>query len=164
MNRPIRYSFLALAALLLFSAAGCGPPDYYECAGVVTKDGEPVPWVMIEFMPDEIDTVRPPRGIADKEGNFVMKSARKIGVPPGTYTVRIIDPAADDGGQTIKPGDEHYENYSYVVDRYSAQKSDLKYTADSHQSSFELKADTREYTGPAVQQENVQNTTDSADE
>ena len=164
MNRSKRYSFLAIAPLLLFSAAGCGPPDYYECAGVVTHDGEPVPWVMIEFVPDEIDTVRPPLAVADKEGKFVMKSGRKIGVPPGTYTVHILDPAADDGDQTIKEGEEHYENYSYVVDRYSVMKSDLKYTADSHQSSFELKADTREYTGPEVPDEKIRNTTDGADE
>ncbi|MEM7476220.1 MAG: hypothetical protein AAF483_14595 [Planctomycetota bacterium] len=164
MKSSFRLGGSALLCAILFSTLGCGPPDYYKCSGVVTKDGEPVPWVQIRFAPDEIDAVRPPIGIADINGQFEMKSARKIGVPPGSYTVHIFDPAADDGGQTIKPGDDHYENYSYVVDRYSPDKSDLKYTADSHQTSFELKLDTKEYTGPEIKAEVMENTTDTADE
>ncbi|GIW98974.1 MAG: hypothetical protein KatS3mg111_2307 [Pirellulaceae bacterium] len=84
-----------------------------------------------------------------------MKTGRHIGVPPGSYIVHIEDPAAADGGQTSTDPD-----YLYVVDRYSPLKSDLKYLADAHRTDFELKLDTREYTGPPVREEKIRNTTD----
>lgn len=149
----------ALSALLslsfLVAAVGCGPPDYYKCSGVVTHDGRPVPFLQITFKPDILDSTRPPMAIADKDGKFEMKCGREIGVPPGTYTVLIEDPAAADGGKTSTEAD-----YLYVVDRYSPQKSSLKYESDAHRADYELKLDTSEYTGPPVREQVIRNTTD----
>lgn len=152
----LRFSWGLLVTSLAF-VVGCGTPDYYTTSGTVTKDGEAIPHVQITFSPDMIDSVRPPMTIADENGKFEMKTGREYGVPPGGYTVHIQDPAAADGLQTSTE-----ENYLYVIDRYSPQKSDLKYTADAHRSDLELKLDTKEYTGPKVRDEKVQNTTDGA--
>ncbi len=114
-----------------------------------------MPWVQITFQPEIADSVRPPIAIADENGRFEMTSGRNKGVPPGTYIVHIEDPAAADGGQTSTEPD-----YLYVIDRYSPYKSDLKYVADQHRTDYELKLDTKEYTGPEVRQDQVQNTTD----
>lgn len=159
MIQMMRRSFAALLLATLTIAVGCGPPEAYTCKGVATHDGAPVPHLEITFAPENPDSTRPPRAKSDENGNFEMKWGAKRGVPPGNFTIHILDPQAADGGDTSKMVDDP-EAYKYVVDRYSPYKSDLKYTSDSHQSNFELKLDTKEYTGPEIRQEVIKNTTD----
>lgn len=156
-----RIGLACLFGTLLCSFVGCGEPDFYTCSGIVTHDGKPVDGLEINFAPDLLDSVRPPIAMSKEGGKFEMKTARNRGVPPGTYTIHIMDPAAANGGDTSKQleGDAAVA-YRYVVDRYSPQKSDLKYTADAHRSDFEIKLDTAEYSGPKVKEDKVQNTTD----
>lgn len=151
---------LSAVALFALTSIGCGPPDFYELAGTVTKDGKPLPFVQITMMPDAIDSTRPPMTIADKDGKFVMKCGRELGVPPGTYTVVIADPSHDDGGTTPKKSDAFYDDYMYAVERYSADNSDLKYESDAHRSDYELALDTKEYSKPKVPLHDLENTTD----
>lgn len=145
-----------LGLALLFTAVGCGPPDYYACSGTVTHDGKPIGSLQITLEPVILDSVRPPMCLAKPDGSFELKTGRERGVPPGTYKVIIEDPAAADGLQTSTE-----EDYLYVIDRYGPAKSDMTYEADQHRSDFELKLDTKEYTGPPVRQTEVQNTTDT---
>lgn len=151
----LRFSLAAGMILALASLVGCGPPDYYRVNGTVTKDGSPVPYLQITFQPIPLDRCRPPMTIANEEGFFEMKCGRNYGVPPGTYTVHIEDPAEADGGKTSTEPD-----YLYVVDRYSPVKSDLLYESDAHRTGWELKLDTSEYTGPKVNKDVIKNTTD----
>ncbi len=139
---------------------GCGPPDYYTLSGTVTKDGKPIPYLQITMMPDAIDSTRPPMCLSKEDGSFVMRTGRESGVPPGTYTIHIEDPAEADGGRTPKQSDAFYEDYMYVIERYSADNSDLKYEADAHQSGYELQLDTKEYTKEKVPLQQIENTTD----
>ncbi len=139
MNR-IFASFIMAVALQL---CGCETPKFYDCEGVLTHDGRPVPYVQITFAPDIIDSVRMPLGVTDAEGRFEMFCGRHLGVPPGSYTVYVEDPGAADGRQTSTDPD-----YLYVIDRYSEGKSDFKYVADQHRLEFELKLDTKEFAPP----------------
>ncbi|MFN3192097.1 MAG: carboxypeptidase-like regulatory domain-containing protein [Aureliella sp.] len=157
MNTKI--ASLVATGLCLFLFVGCGPPETYSCSGTVTHDGEPVPYLEIVFEPENPDATRPPRAMANENGEFEMKWGRKKGVPPGNYNIHILDPAEADGGDTSKQAPDP-EKYKYVVDRYSPLKSDLKYVSDANRSGYELKLDTKEYTGPDVKQEKMQNTTD----
>lgn len=143
-------SCLALAWL-----TGCGTPDYYQCEGIVTHEGKPVGPLLITFQPEDPEAGRPPTAISDENGKFKMESGREAGVPPGNYIINVVDPVAADGRKMSTAPE-----YLYVIDRYSPEKSDVKYTADSHQSNFELKLDKKEYTGPPIRKAaEVQNTT-----
>lgn len=155
MLRTISY---AVVAAVLATSVGCGPPDFYSCSGTITHDGTPVPQVEIHFRPDNPDQ-RPPNTLTNDDGTFTMRTGREVGVPPGNYTIFVVDPIAADGGQTFKEGDDEYKMYSYVIDRYSANKSDYKITIESHESNLEVKLDTSEYTGTA-KTETFDNSTD----
>lgn len=139
---------------------GCGPPDYYTFSGTVTKDGKPIPHVQITMMPDAIDSTRPPMCLSKEDGSFVMRTGRETGVPPGSYTIHIEDPAEADGGRTPKESDAYYEDYMYVIERYSPDNSDLNYEADAHQNDYALTLDTKEYTKEKVPLKKTKNTTD----
>lgn len=143
-----RIFLLLAAACTLLVCAGCEPPRFYKCAGVVTRDGNPVPFLQISFAPHIIDSVRMPIAVSDENGHFEMYSVRNAGVPPGSYTVYVEDPSEADGRQTSTEPD-----YLYVIDRYSPFKSDYKYVADSDRIDFELKLDTKPYTGPEQPEE-----------
>lgn len=136
---------LVFVTLVLGICIGCEPPKFYDCEGVVTRDGKPIPRLQITFAPDIIDSVRMPLGLSDEQGRFEMFSGRNMGVPPGAYRVYVEDPGAADGRQTSDDPD-----YLYVINRYSAEKSDYKYVADRDQLDFELKLDTKEYVPPAA--------------
>lgn len=151
-----RFILLGLVAFCV----GCGEPDYYTLSGTATKDGKPLPHLQITLAPDMLDSTRPPMAMSQEDGTFIMRCGRESGVPPGEYTFHIQDPAEADGGTTPKKTDPFYDDYMYVVERYSPGNSDLKYTADAHRSGFELKLDEKEYTKPKVSTRKTRNTTD----
>ncbi len=134
---------LVFVTLVIGFCIGCEPPKFYDCEGVVTRDGKPIPQLQITFTPDIIDSVRMPLGLSDDQGRFEMFSGRNMGVPPGSYRVYVEDPGAADGRQTSDNPD-----YLYVINRYSPEKSDYKYVADRDQLDFELKLDTKDYVPP----------------
>ena len=133
--------FVLLATLL-----GCGQPDFYQCEGVVTHEGKPIPGLQLDFMPENPDLGRPPYAITDESGRFELTTGRDNGLIPGKYSVSVQDPGAADGRKTSTAPE-----YLYVIDRYSSAKSDLKYEANKHEPNLELKLDKKDYTGPPVQ-------------
>ncbi len=135
---------VGLVSLLGF-VLGCGKADFYQCEGVATHDGKPVPFLQVDFLPVDPNLGRPPFAMTDENGRFQLTTGREYGLVPGSYKVSVQDPGAADGRKTsTEPA------YLYVIDRYSDQKSDITYEADRHNKNFELKLDTKEYTGPAV--------------
>ena len=132
MKIDLRRFPLALILCSLTLAVGCGQPDFYQCDGTVTLDGKPIGNLQVTFAPGNPDD-RPPIAMTDASGKFQMTTGREIGIKPGDYKVVIEDPGAADGRKTsTEPG------YLYVVDRYSAAKSDLMYKADHHESNYEI--------------------------
>ncbi len=155
---------LCLVLSLLFWAVGCGPPDFYTLSGTVTSDGVPLPYIQITLEPGAIESTRPPMTLTDAEGKFEMKSGRNRGVPPGSYTVHIEDPAYANGGKTHKPSEPFYENYEYACLRYSSVNSDLRYEADAHRTEYQVKLDTTEPNEPLVPLDVEEDTTGEDDE
>ena len=128
-----------LWGVVLGLCLGCDEPKFYQCEGIITHDGQPVPGLQINFEPVIIDSVRSPIGLTDADGRFEMTTGRHRGVPPGEYKVHIVDPREADGRRTsTEPA------YLYVIDRYSPQNSDYRYTADRHREEFEMQLDTRD--------------------
>ncbi|MCA9194575.1 MAG: hypothetical protein KDB03_22545 [Planctomycetales bacterium] len=129
---------LGLCSLLwiLCTAVGCGPPEFCRVEGIVTHKGKPVPFLQISFSPVDPELVRPPLGFSDKEGKFQMRTARTEGVKRGEYHIFVDDPERVGGGRTSTEPD-----YLYVIDRYSAENTDITVDFQNHQDNFELKLD-----------------------
>jgi hypothetical protein len=132
MNFAGRRASMFGLLIVLAITVGCGQPDFYTCDGTVTLDGKPIGKLQITFAPDNPDD-RPPIALTDEAGKFQMSTGSAMGVKPGNYKVVIEDPGAADGRKTSTEPD-----YVYVVGRYSGDKTDLTYTADRHQSDYQI--------------------------
>lgn len=88
LSRSLHCSLGAGVVLLLLT--GCGShPATGQVSGVVTYDGEPLPYADIRFIPDPLG----PRGAiakTDQAGRYrLMYSVDRAGVIPGNYRVVI---------------------------------------------------------------------------
>jgi hypothetical protein len=95
-NSPLRRTVLATVAALVLLAAGCsGGPQFAEVEGVVTLDGQPLPEVAIEFMPDpeKGNTAHHSIAYTDAQGHFTMHCERPVtaGVAVGIHRIVIRD-------------------------------------------------------------------------
>ena len=123
-------------ALVLLFAVGCCEPDFYRVSGVATRNGQPMEFLQITFVPDNAELVRPPIAMTDKEGKFKLTTGSIAGVKKGAYSIYIDDPERVGGGKTSTE-----EDYVHVITRYSAANSDLKIDVDRHMDDFQLKLD-----------------------
>ncbi|WP_153556117.1 carboxypeptidase-like regulatory domain-containing protein [Roseimaritima sediminicola] len=127
------------AALLLIPVllTGCTPDTgYYDVAGVVTHNGQPVPKVFITFHPANTDVHPEAMAMTDEEGRFELAVGSTPGVPPGEHTVWAMDPAALNGGATSDAPE-----YKAVITKYAPGASTYKVTIDQDETDLELKLD-----------------------
>jgi hypothetical protein len=123
-------------AFVLVFVAGCGSPDFCRVSGVATRNGQPMKFLQITFVPDDAELVRPPIAMTDKDGKFRLTTGSIVGVKKGAYSIHIDDPERVGGGKTSTEAD-----YVHVINRYSAQNSDLKLDVSRHIDNYELKLD-----------------------
>jgi hypothetical protein len=101
---------LVAGGIILVVLAGCGQrlPPWGSVAGVVTQEGKPIERALVQFrnLKAGIEVL----DVTDKEGRFVMKSARFAGLPAGTYQVSIeallgnrAETTADKGPSAPRP-------------------------------------------------------------
>ena len=98
-----RFRRLLLACLPTVLLVGCGGgpeganiPELFEVDGTVTKDGEPVPDLYIEFRGHSAP--RYSQAVTDENGYYRMSYANDIfGVPAGTADIHISDLGAEIG-------------------------------------------------------------------
>ena len=95
MTRPT--AFLLVLLPLLF--AGCGQvPPMGTVSGVVTLDGQPLPDVEVQFLPDPEQGTRGATAscYTDEQGRFTLRTERhhKDGALVGTHRVVFVDIAA----------------------------------------------------------------------
>lgn len=111
------------AVWLALAAAGCAPagPTYYDVAGTVTFDGEPIPEGSIVFLPAD-DPALPPVGGNIVEGKYAIKAYS------GSFHVKIFA-SRENPEKTIEtPGGEDIViRDQYLPERYN-EKTEL--TAD----------------------------------
>lgn len=76
----------AAVAAVLLAAVGCDSgPKVVKISGVATHKGEPVPSLLITFMPDN---GRPSWGITDKDGRYSLEyDEQQKGAVVGMHTV-----------------------------------------------------------------------------
>jgi hypothetical protein len=71
------------------SLGGCGPsgPELAAVTGTVTRNGEPLPEMNVEFRPE---SGRPSTGRTNEQGVYVLQyTSEQAGAIPGQHTVRI---------------------------------------------------------------------------
>lgn len=102
-----RYAAPSLVALFVLSSlVGCGQsgPKLATVSGVVTVNGEPTPFVMVEFQPEENGS--PSIGYTDGDGRYTLQFSRdRRGAMLGKHVVRLdfdYDPGSDDARPPFK--------------------------------------------------------------
>lgn len=94
-----KISLLFLLAMVL----GCGDnrPTLVPIKGKLTLDGKPVPFKHVKFLPVNVTPGIGGGGVTDKDGNFSLIANRpgsvkdEAGVPPGAYSVVVVEPLYD---------------------------------------------------------------------
>ncbi|MCA9133137.1 MAG: carboxypeptidase regulatory-like domain-containing protein [Planctomycetales bacterium] len=104
MSRPqlpsiacIRLSILSLSALL---NCGCSPskPQLADVSGIITLDGDPLPYKSVTFVPIDGSKSNGAAGYSDGQGRYTLKAyAAGVvedhdGCPPGEYRVVVDEP------------------------------------------------------------------------
>lgn len=89
--RTSRWLGVAVMALTLIPAAGCGGRGKYPVEGkVVFRDGSPCTWGLVMFDSLEAEVKTSSRGHIQKDGSFFMSTEQeKDGVPEGRYRVCV---------------------------------------------------------------------------
>ena len=88
-RRAIRAAGLLTALAPLVALAGCGTkgPEVVPVSGTVTRGGEPVANLYLDFIPDE---GRPSWGITDERGRFTLDYSKdQKGARVGMHTVAV---------------------------------------------------------------------------
>jgi len=98
--------------LCLGLSSGCGRPALPQVTAMVTLDGQPLPGVLVTFVPEATEAAAPLRsmGISDDSGRLKLQAeSRQAGVVAGTHRVIIEDlailsaPRSDDGTVLTMP-------------------------------------------------------------
>ncbi len=135
MNKLI--SFFGLVVLLV-AISGCGGeaiPELVEFEGTVLINGNPVPEVMVRFLPDpEKDNLgRNSTGVTDENGKFVLKyggDSEKLGAAVGWHRICLIDIMAENSRDEPIP-------HRFSMDLTEAASTPLSHEVKAKES-FEL--------------------------
>jgi hypothetical protein len=79
--------FLALAAISLVFASGCGSAYNSSVAGVVKLDGKTLPRGLVGFHP--VSAGPSAYAVIDENGGYTVRTGRESGLPPGEYCVTV---------------------------------------------------------------------------
>lgn len=142
MNRfASRLAGLSIAAAL----AGCtgGAPEIVEIEGTVTYQGQPVPDLLIYFVPT---SGRPSWGVSDEQGRFVLDYDYDYdGAKVGTHTVWLadqganVDPTLAMSGLATKK--KRAPELAALIAKYGRDVSTLKVEVTKADKNFQLKLD-----------------------
>jgi hypothetical protein len=136
------HSFRVLPLIFgMLVLAGCGSgSNAVEVSGIVTRNGKPVPYLTIHFVPEN---GRSSWGVTDENGQFSMKQDKKTpGVLIGTHIVwvewRPLTPVDEmDPKNAKKPFD-----LASIAEKFGTEaRSPLKITIDKSVDNLEIKLD-----------------------
>lgn len=121
---------------LLFCGCGDSGPKLYTVKGVAKRNGKPVAFLYISFLPDNEQTKAASTGASDENGRFEMRIGGTPGVYPGEVTVTAHDPLIEMGSKSSTDPD-----YLEVIKKYAPGKSTMKLTIDKNMSDLQLNLD-----------------------
>ncbi|MCA9203132.1 MAG: hypothetical protein KDA59_08805 [Planctomycetales bacterium] len=142
-----RSVLMLLLSVSLLPLVGCGPagPKTVPVSGTVTLNGQPVPHLVVHFMPDE---GRPSWGYTDEQGRFTLNYTRdRDGAELGKHKVWFVyEPKAQDAGQEMewmKSGPPRAsEELAAALQKYGSDSaSPLTLDVQQSESDLQLKLD-----------------------
>ena len=136
MNRRLGSHGMLVLCMLAIVGCGTSGPKLYQIKGTVTREGKPVKYLYITFIPDDDGTKAVSVGASDKEGHFEMKIASTPGVFPGPHKIFCHDPLLDMGSKTSTEPD-----YLACIKEYAPGKSPLTINVEKNNYNYELKMD-----------------------
>jgi hypothetical protein len=114
---------LAVFALALAAAAGCGSKMYPVQGKVVYKDGQPLPGGQVIFEPEDPEAKFSVRGDIQADGTFQMGTfTDDDGVPAGTYRAAVVPKPSPNPDARPRPPPPIHPRFGRF------DKSGLKYT------------------------------------
>ena len=136
---PCSRGFVAGLLVILASVGGCSSqrgPEIVEVSGIVTRDGQPVPDLFLNFLPEDHRYGRPSSAMTDANGRFRLEYGRdpKYGAQVGQHTVfvtnksRPSNPLEEDNlitGRTKKA--KTAIDYQAIFAKYSRESTPLKH-------------------------------------
>ena len=130
--------FITTFSFSLLLVAGCGPKGHNrtEVSGLITLDGELLPsGLTVKFTPQE--SGKPVgAGSVDRESRyFIYGAPGEIGLNPGTYSVSVEVPFADEPGPYSGPPELEKVK---IPEAFQTGKSSLTYTAPSGGGTFNI--------------------------
>ncbi len=96
IGNVVNIRFLLVLVGLVVSIGGCGRksnlPPLAEVTGTVTLDGEPLPGMYLQFVPNRsAGTVGPPAvGQIGSDGRYELRTAGQMGALVGSHRVKIV--------------------------------------------------------------------------
>ncbi len=134
----VRSVGICLLATMMLMSAGCGDsgPKLYKIKGTLMYKGKPVPYVLLQFTPDDEKTKAAASSGTDEKGRFEMKIGSEPGVFPGPHKISCMDPQSIMGGKSSTDPD-----YLEVIKKFAPGKSTLTINVEKNESNLELKLD-----------------------
>jgi hypothetical protein len=97
-----KYLATALSvACLTFMGCGSGGPELGEVSGTVTKNGEPLPDVLVTFVP--VDGGRASTGKTDENGEYSLMYGTEPGALVGEHQVKVTSTSSGEAKQAVDP-------------------------------------------------------------
>ncbi|WP_437202299.1 carboxypeptidase regulatory-like domain-containing protein [Planctomicrobium sp. SH664] len=136
MRLNLRLLRLSVVVLATMSCAGCGDsnePKFGEVSGLVTLDGKPLPYAILEF---QKEGSRPSIGKTDLNGKYSLKySISRTGAVQGNHNV-WIEMGGPDEGEPPAPGPSVTLPRKYNVDslltaEVKAGNNEINFALDS---------------------------------
>ncbi|MDB5389153.1 MAG: hypothetical protein JWM11_4799 [Planctomycetaceae bacterium] len=140
-----RWGLGAFVGLLTISL-GCGRSNgvaLHNVSGTLTRNGKPVPGLMVHF--DPLTTKRGSTARAGADGKFTMKyDSQQNGVPPGEHKIWVeYLPANPREEMELQSGKQQYPPETQaILEKYgSAAVTPLREVVKADQRSLEVKLD-----------------------
>jgi hypothetical protein len=137
--KPVSYvQFALMLSFLCVCLVGCGPsgPKLYKISGVAMRNGKPIKYLYISFVPDDLNTKAVSTAATDPDGKFEMRIGSTPGVYPGEHIVTAHDPLVDMGSKTSTEPD-----YLEACKKYAPGKSPMRMTIDKDNLKLVLNFD-----------------------
>jgi hypothetical protein len=136
----------ALPASLMIAlfAGGCGSsgPQIVPIEGTVTHNGEPVPNLLIYFVPTD---GRPSWGLSNEGGRFILDyDPEHKGAKVGTHQVWVVDQSANVDPTAAMSGGSRPKRspaLAEIVQKYGQGKSTLEVEVKKADRNFQIKLD-----------------------
>jgi len=140
----LRKSWPGAAVLfLVLLGSGCGKsgPSVVRVTGTVTRHGEPVTMVVVNFMPEH---GRPSLGVTDKDGHYVLNYERgRDGAVTGNHKVWIeFKPASPKQEADFRNGTmKLHPDLKAILEKYGKQASPLTGEVKEDNQVIDLRLD-----------------------